>query len=138
MKLKQQSVVQSVSSIDIKAFSKMASASTQVPQERFAYVAILNKPWNLVSNNRLEIDCGVTLMLHKGTFQDADIAQVIRPLGAGEMVAFPENSMTTSHAWGGRVDHLVANKSHGTHCMCATNKLIACVATMMIICDQQR
>ena len=75
MTLKQQSVVQSVSSIDIKSFSKMASASTQVPQERFAYVAILNKPWNLVSNNRLEIDCGVTLMLHQGTFQDADIAQ---------------------------------------------------------------
>ena len=105
------------------------SASTQTPQERFAYIAVLNKPWNFVSNAGLEIDACVTMVLYRGFFQDVDLAKAILPLGTGQMLAWSESSMTIGYAWGDRVYHLVARLAHHMEIIVCHEQSYSCSCT---------
>ena len=76
------------------------------PAYRIAYVAVLDKPWDLVSNGSLEVDAGCTVLLYVGLLKDRDVARVIKPLGAGELVNFSKKTKSQGFAWRGRADPL--------------------------------
>ena len=87
---------------------KMASSGMPPPADRVCYVAVLDKPWDLIS---LEIDVGCCLYIYKGSnIQDRHLARIIKPLGAGELVSFPRSSNSHGHCWRGRVYTLVLEK----------------------------
>ena len=59
------------------------------PATVYAYVIISHKPWGLLSNGTVSVDCPIHLIMYQGTFSVADFAAIIKPLGAGELVALP-------------------------------------------------
>ena len=56
---------------------------------QYAYVLVTAKPFGLLSDDVINVDAGVHLLMYQGTFTVADFATLIKPLGAGELVSLP-------------------------------------------------
>jgi len=70
----------------------------------FGYIAILNKPWHMTSTADLQVDSGCHLLLYRGSFSLADLASMVKPLGAGEMASLPPSSQAEGCvSWRGMV-----------------------------------
>lgn len=68
------------------------------------YVAVYLKPYGAVMEPPFSIECSVALLLYKGTFTTQEFAERIVPLARGEMVNFPEGSLSEpSFVWHGNV-----------------------------------
>ena len=61
----------------------------QAPETVYSYVVISHKPFGVLSNDAVTVDSPVHLIMYQGTFSVADFAAIIKPLGAGELVALP-------------------------------------------------
>ena len=84
------------------------------PADRFAYVAVIGKPRNMISNGICNIDASCCLLLYSGNLNDIDLARAVTPLAAGEVVTFPGNCRGVS--WRGLVGPLHVTKQMRTHC----------------------
>ena len=60
---------------------------------KFAYVCLTRKPWGLTSNRLYFVDTQVTMLLYRGSFELADLAEKVVPLARGEPVAFPPGTL---------------------------------------------
>jgi hypothetical protein len=52
----------------------------------YAYVAIFGKPLVFSSNHQVQVDAPIHLLLYKGFISEADLAAVVKPLGAGDIL----------------------------------------------------
>lgn len=69
----------------------------------YAYVAVFGKPWGVRSNDQVQVDAPICLLMYKGFISEVDLAAVVKPLGAGEMVSFCPTTQCTGFTWHGRV-----------------------------------
>jgi hypothetical protein len=72
------------------------------PGTKFGYVAVLGKPWGVVSNTFMVVDTRCQLLLYRGSFSIEDMAALITPLGAGELTTLP-GSDDQCFSWTGMV-----------------------------------
>ncbi len=71
----------------------------------YAYVVVMSKPWKYVSNDVWCVERGCVVLLHSGNFSLADLAAIIKPLGAGERVTLPGAS-GGCFQWQGKVTYM--------------------------------
>ena len=71
----------------------------------YTYVVALSKPWNIVSNDVWCVVCECVVLLYNGNFSLADLAAIIKLLGAGDAATFPGAS-GLCFKWNGKVTYM--------------------------------
>ena len=77
---------------------------------KFAYVCLCHNPWGVVSGPLYAVDCDVTMLMYRGSFEPADLANKLVPLARQEMVAFPQGTLDAPGlAWQGTATRCSSN-----------------------------
>lgn len=69
---------------------------------KFAYVCLYHKPWGERAGPLYSVNCHVTMLLYRGSFELADLANIVTPLAMGSLVSFPPGTLDrAARVWNG-------------------------------------